>query len=539
MPKIYTTLSNIQQSVIRPVIYGVIEQVKAITKIKKNALVLFPGDSGVNSTPGSTMDEDKNREAMFSTTNIIEIEVQYDHDEEDITSTDAYGRHTYPIFKDTKLGVYLTPVYSKTNVTINFKYRTPSKTEAMRWRDDMRNKLSQMRDMNLHSVDYSYTIPMVYLVLLKEIHTRREAVAGYGEDFVNYIKLHATDALTLVSDVVGQDTALVVAETQSRIVGLYEFSPLPEKPEKDNENSIWVINFSYKFSFDQPVVASMKYPLMIHNQPLPLEYLDFKEHEISNYDKNHYVDGRLNGLNYFEIDSTLNRNFSDKLFIRIPEFDDYVLKNSYGGTCTIFLSLCQIDEGNPKLLLDFKDLGELAIEEDIFQFMKESEAPYMCKPYMSIFNISLYRGDGLIEYSALSCNGDLEVYLANDPKIRLEHRVRFSIVADLSLLHPDALARLKKWPWIFKKLLAVINKYIGFHPDFNEIGKRGRITDLEFNIMYKLFTGKDTMRLDGKYDRRNLFADIDPRKVREHINNTIQSNAIQFQNILSFKREEY
>ena len=101
MPKIYTTLSNIQQSVIRPVIYSVIEQVKAITKIKKNALVLFPGDSGVNSTPGSTMDEDKNREAMFSATNIIEIEVQYDHDEEDITSTDAYGRHTYPIFKDT------------------------------------------------------------------------------------------------------------------------------------------------------------------------------------------------------------------------------------------------------------------------------------------------------------------------------------------------------------------------------------------------------------------------------------------------------
>ena len=67
----------------------------------------------------------------------------------------------------------------------------------------------------------------------------------------------------------------------------------------------------------------------------------------------------------------------------------------------------------------------------------------------------------------------------------------------------------------------------------------GRITDLEFNIIYKMFTGKDTMRLDGKYDRRNLFADIDPRKVREHINNTIQSNTIQFQNIMAFKREGY
>ena len=158
---------------------------------------------------------------------------------------------------------------------------------------------------------------------------------------------------------------------------------------------------------------------------------------------------------------------------------------------------------------------------------------------MSIFNISLYRGDSLIEHGALSCNSELEVYLANAPKIRMEHRVRFSIVADLSLLHPDALARLKKWPWIFKKLLAVINKYIGFHPDFNEIGKRGRISDLEFNIMYNMFTGKDTMRLDGKYDRRNLFADIDPRKVREYINNTIQSNTIQFQSIIALKREGY
>ena len=90
--------------------------------------------------------------------------------EEDITSTDAYGRHTYPIFKDTKLGVYLTPVYSKTNVTINFKYRTPSKTEAMRWRDDMRNKLSQMRDMKVDVVADYYLGSGTTAVVCKELN---------------------------------------------------------------------------------------------------------------------------------------------------------------------------------------------------------------------------------------------------------------------------------------------------------------------------------------------------------------------------------
>ena len=538
MPKIYTTLSNIQQTVIRPVIYSVIEQIKNITKINKNVLILFPGDSGVNSTPGSTMDEDKNREALFNATNIVEIEVQYDHDDEDMTSTDAYGDYTYPVFKDTRLDIYLSPIYSKTNVTINFKYRTPSKTEAMRWRDDIRTKLSQMRDINLHSVDYSYNVPLVYLVLLKLIHERREAIEGYGEDFRTYLKLNSTDALTLVSDVVGQDTVLAIAETQSRIIGLYDFSALPEKPEKDNENSIWTINFSYRFTFDQPIAAGMKYPLMIHNQPLPLEYIDFKEAEVKNYDKNLIPDGRLNGLNYFESDTTHNSRYPDKMYIRLPSFDDYVLDQAYTGTAAIFLTLCQIDQSNPKLLLDLNDIGDIEIDQDIFNFMKESETPYLCKPYMSILNLSLYRGEGLIEDKAISCNNNLELYLANGPKIRLEHRVRFSIVCDLHMLHPSAIARLKKYPEVFKKLITIINDLIGLHPDFNKLGKYGRITDLEFNIIYKLFTGMDTKRLDGNRDRRDLFGDVDPRKVKEYIDNTIQRNTVQIQNILSYKRTD-
>ena len=552
MPKVYTTLSNVDQTIVRPTIYSILGQIQDITKLKKDTLVLFPGDSGINPTTGSAMEEDKNREARFNTTNMVQIEVDYDHDVDDLSSTDSYGRYTYPIFKDDKLGVQISPIYSTVNVTINFKYTTPSKTEALRWRDDLRTRLSQKRDINLHKIDYSYSFPLMYLLVLRLIHDRREAIAGYGDTIAEYVKTHSTRALTVVSDSSGNDTSLTIAETQARIIGTYDFSPLPEKPERDSDNGVWTISFSYKFSFDKPIAATMKYPLLVHNQALPEEYVDFNEDELNLNRQPLIADGRVASLNYFEYDSAYNRIIPDKLFIRIPEFDDYQIDQMTKGTGTVFLALCQLDPEDPKMLLNLNELGDIVIDNDIMEFIKAEEWRYMLKPFYSILNVSLYKNKSLMDHEAIVCDSDLNLRLASDPNFRNEYRIRFSILCDLSLLSFDAVERLKKYPKAFKKIVASTNEVLAAHPDFNKLADKNRVTEFEYSTVYRLLTGQGVhsatptgrvsyygpglpgSSIPGRY---TLFKDLDPKLIKYYIDNTIRMATVQVSSVLALRRD--
>jgi DUF2075 family protein len=59
-------------------------------------------------------------------------------------ATTAVNQAEHPtVFYDSKLQVSLAPIYVTTDVSLNVKYRTPSRTEALRWQDDLRVRLSR------------------------------------------------------------------------------------------------------------------------------------------------------------------------------------------------------------------------------------------------------------------------------------------------------------------------------------------------------------------------------------------------------------
>lgn len=549
MPRVTTTLSDTEQTVTRPIVYSVIEQIMKITKIRTDAIIMFTGDSNVYSSAGSTIDSDKNKEALFSANNILHVDVAYEHNDEDINNMDAYGMYTYPIFNDTKLGVNISPIYGKTDVTISFSYRTTSKTEAVRWRNDIRMRLTQMRETNLHSIDYSYSIPLPYLVLLKEIHKLRENVRGYNETFIDYIKLYGLDSITLMSDISGIDVSLTLAETQSRIVGIYDVSPIPDKPEKNSDESIWTVSFNYKFTYDKPIAASMQYPITIHNQPLPLKYVDFNMDSINLNKKNLYRDNRLNEIGYFEMDNEINRHVPDKYYIRLPEFDDFILDQIVNGSGTVFVALCAMDDSS-NIILNLNELGEVIIDKDILQFIVESEYKYIHKPWHSILNVSIYRDNGLLEYESVTCDRDLNLVLRTAPDLRKQYRVRFSIICDINMLSNDAINRLRKYPKAFVKIIGSINELLTTHPDFNSLGDRTSISELEFSALYRLLTGSmnnqsgsiggnnyygcglGASNISGVY---NLLRDFDPRLVDDYMRNTISTRTVMVSNIIGLR----
>lgn len=552
MPNISLTLPETEQSVTRPIVINLVKQLQEITKVNKDAKIFYQGDSQKMHTPGSTIN-DKDNEARFETGDYLFIEVDEDFDKEAILTTPVANGYIQSIYLDDSINAYIKPVYAPTTISINFKYRCTSKSEAKRWRDDIRMKLSQNTDLNIHTLTYQYILPAEILAVLMTIHHKREEVLPYNQTFQQYIVSHFTDRLSIVSDLVNNDYRLTIAETQTRIIGLYDFSDLPEKPEK-GDNGTWTVQMNYKITYDKPIACNMRYPVIVHNQLLPPLYVDFVNNDFNYDDKELYAPGDIASMHSFQID-TLNRlRRNNDYKITIPEFDDYILPTIPTGTGTVFTALCEVDTDN-KTLLNLLELGDYEIDNDILEFIIQSERPYIVQMYKSILNLDIYRNNQLSDRRNLELDINLNLKSKNELNLRHEHRVRFSITVDLTLLDIDAIRRLRKYPKAFVKIIAAMNELLRHNPDFNNLGNEKYISEYHFNAIYRLLTGfsyNNGTGIGNHYygSGRNInnwpnrgevhrFLDgIDPRLVENYRRNKVGMNTVMVTGIIGLSNKE-
>jgi hypothetical protein len=462
--------------------------VQQITKIDDKTKIFYPGDSQRMQQPGSNID-DKNRDAQMQSNKILFIEVEEDYNLESLSSTAVNYIEHLPIFNDDVLHVTIRPIYVSTAITINFKFRTQSKAEALRWRDDIRVRVSSLRDINLHNLTYHYLLPRPFDALLREIYSLRETVAGYGDTYEEYIISNATDRLTAIGDLANKETRLAVSETQARVVGIFGFDGVPERPERDDTSGTWTINFSYKFTYERPAACSIRYPVIVHNQLLPEAYTDYVKDVNDPDNRDNSFPLSLKALNYFEATTQYKRHLNPNPVINIPSFDQFSPDTIIPGSATAFYVLCTFDESVPNLLVNLKELGDIILDEDIMAFLLESEVPYITKTYRSILHLDMYHGGCLQSDGCITCDTDGNVLLAGTPNLRLEHRVRLSIIADTAMLTKEALERLRGYPRALAKILIATNESLASHPKLIEMIQRNYITEYDYREFFRYLQG--------------------------------------------------
>lgn len=561
MPTVYSTLVEVDQSISRPAVVEIINQVQDITKIDKDVEIRYPGDSQKTQTPSSSIDYKTDRFAKFGTDKYLFIEVNEDYDKTAITSTAISKGEHIEIFKDSKLNVSIVPIYATTNVSIDFNYRTVSKTEALSWRDDMRMKLSHMRDINLHKLHYHYMVPDEFLTLLKEIHRLRENKLGYGQDLRSYLTDMFSNRLTPISDITGSEFELSISETQIRIVGMYDFDALPEKIERDEESGTYLIKFSYKFNYEKPIACVIRYPLMVHNQILDQKYTHFvNKNYIPNKD-NLSFSNSLEALHFFEGDSIMESVPNIEGQFRIPPNDDYVLNSKQYATATVFIALCEVDEVDKKTLLNLKELGDVYLNQDVLDFISKTEYPYVCDIFKSIINISLYRNSFLVRDNSLTCDSNLNIRSKEELNLRNQYRVRFSLIIDLSILRQNVFERLLRNTLALVSIIGSLNNLINNSPDFEVLKNsiEGNLSSKHFTKIYRLIMtgvyhqhdktyyspGLGISPLDPSYyiDKEGykqhvgLFKDLDDDKVEDFRSNRITFNTVAVSGIIALRRE--
>jgi hypothetical protein len=517
-----------------------VQQIQKLTNIDPSTKIFYPGDIQRMHTAGSTIDSTDDRRAIFNSDRYTFIEIEDDYDEGELGSTAVEREEHPPIFVDNKLGVTIKPIYGTTTVTINFVYRCPSKSEALRWRDETRARVSKMMDINLHKVSYHYQLPVDIVIILKEIYDKREAVMPYGQTFVEYVTSYADPRLTLTGGTTGDGERLAIAETQTRIQGMFTWDALPEKAQRDETTGTWSITFGYKFNFDKPFEIHVRYPVMVHNQLLAPNFIEFtdKAYDVEQDTKN--FSKSFHAMHAFEMGTIMATKVDTKYMLREPSYDDYLLPDVAKGSGSVFLALVSVDT-DKRSLVNLNELGDIVIDPDILQFIKESEFPYITKDYKSILKLSLYRNEFLTSGRTIDCNSNLDVRSSMDLDFRNQHRLRFSIHVDITLLDIRALERLQRYPKAMVKIIGSMNELLKNHPDFNNLGNKRYISKHDFSSITSFLTGYRIPISRGHYygpgiDNRDLFGDMDPAIVENYRKNSIGANRIMNSAVLAKRR---
>lgn len=447
-------LVEVDASITRPIMFEVARQVMDRTNIDKNTRLVFKGQADSVFQKGSEVGgTQKDSSAPILTgENQLYIEATESSVLELITTDDLVRDNTNPcLFNDDRLGIAVMPIKKQMEVTLTFRYRANSKTYAERWKNNIWANVANQRDLDIHTVSYSYPFPPEFLSILRYFHSLRENVAGYGQDFETYFTDHMDETITRVSNLTGSNAMAYKPETATRILGWFDFQGEPEKTEKDADGSTWSTEFSYKFRYDKVTHAVLRFPVAIHNQMVDDRLFGRMQKMLHEKELQYSKVGQAN--REFESDhilSVLTKRYPSQ--IRIPPHDTIAYSNIVPHTNTLFSAIVELEENNP-ILLNLEELGDFGFDSDIMEYVKQEGYKWMTKPYACMLNVSLYRDANLTKPSNLVIDQDLNVRAMDGTDIRKVNRVRISYYDNLEAVMPEALVRLNDFPEALKKLV--------------------------------------------------------------------------------------
>lgn len=453
MPIITVDVESTQQTVTRHVAMGVVYDVAASLGIPYNIRVVYPGSNDPEDLPITIADDGRNKQ--YDPAMKVVVEVQERFVEKDIATTMLRPNFNPPLFQDPELGVSITPIYAQTEMTINFQFRFVDRNLAEKTMNDMRRHATLFRDGLMHELRYKYLIPKVELVILKNIHELRESQAGYGEDLSEWFRDHFSDQVTVLSNRSGKSLSMAKDEVQTNVMGQYDFEIVPESPELGQSKATSIMTFSYVFRYDKPISATMKYPILIHNQPLPPDLYDRRVPFV--------LEDRLNLPSRFR---ALSDEYTNNQYITgfqmgapIPIFNDWQPPTVVNGVEGLLRVMLAVESTDPYALLNLNELGEVALVPSLIQYAHQEQERIFIHTN-SAMHIALYENDKMLGYDRLTIDQDLNVRTTFEMDLRKNYHLLISLQADLRLLKPNAAERLRKDGGLLNRIIRGIDPTI-------------------------------------------------------------------------------
>ena len=459
MPVASVTLEDTNRSILSQAYFRIIKDIVSTIKIPHSTLIAVQKDTEVTLTDNrsnATTGQPNNLPSTVADRRVVAT-ITEDYNEDELTTTAVHQQNASPIFLDPDISVSVCPIYVKSDITIEFSYISPSKTEATRLRDDIRLRLSQMRNIDIHELEYAVLIPEVVEDFIADVHELKSRLVPMS--LQEYFHAHSTNRIYPITDVGNQtNTKLAVQEKQVRIIGLFDFSSMPEKLEIDNETNTYRITFAYKLSMDVPRAMAMHYPVMVCNRPMPTKYLqhieDKRIHSKEERKKTLGYTQSLYALSHFEAHRQLEDRIDIALPINVPLFDEFYCRQYHRGYAIVASFLTQVSEVDNKSLFNLKEIDPVHIPQVLLDYLQAGERRYIVTPYASMLYLGLHQEGTHFDNPNLVVDENFNVSSKTELTLYKPVRVTLSICIDLSYLSPNAIPRHRLTPEVYAILLS-------------------------------------------------------------------------------------
>lgn len=468
MPIACVTLEETNRTILSSSYFKVIQDVLSQTNIPYGTLIAMHKGMEINRTDNQTNLSSEQKANLPSTVarRKVIVDITEEYNEDALGTTAVSYQDTTPIFIDNDIDVKVYPVYVTSDVTLKMTFCTPSKTEANQLRDDLRIKLSQMRNIAHHEIEYDILVPEIVQELIADVHTLKNRL--HPSELAEYFQAYSTKQTHMVTDTVGTANAQVaIRERQVRIVGKFEFTSMPEPVEEDHDSNTYKLTLPYRFTMEVPRGMCMSYPVMVCNKPMPAKYLqwiaDGKIKTREEYSRNLTYTSSMGALSHFEAHRQLDYRINNKLPLNLPLFDEFPGRSYRLGYMVTTTFLTDVDESDCQTLFNLKDLPDFYMDPQFLTFLQAGEREHIVIPYKSCFFFGLHYPGRYFDADVLEITADLTVRSKVPLPLDKPVRVAFSVLGDPSFLTKTIQDR---WYQDKPMLLLYLSEYLSARTDY-------------------------------------------------------------------------
>src|SRR5690606_12678443 len=431
MPNLIIPVDNTYECVTRNVVKSVMDRLIKLTGLSTDVPIRLPGVNGTIFQTGSTVSKDIDSN-VFEHSGKVTVQVREEYREDALLRGSVRHPDQRSIFEFKPLKTLLKPVYSYTDVTLDIQYRAPTRSEVERWRDDIKVRIADNRQAHLHDLKYHYAVPKLALIVLHHLHTLKEAQAGYGDTFVEWLRTNFTRKATSLTNLNGQQALLVIGERQQGVQGWFDFDTPPE-PEKDDGGASWTVTFSYRFGYQKPVSTVLEYPQVVHNQLIDPEFMS--EHPPFKLNRDQ-VSGSYS-REAFDVLEDLDAPPDPMGGLRIPDFDDWIPQLVPVNTETLINFMIQVVPGNECMVMDLRNDESVEFFPEILAYMEETREG-LCTRGQSLLHFTLFKGSMPLDPESIYVDEDMVIRTAVPMDIRCTYHLRLSAVVNRGLINKPA-----------------------------------------------------------------------------------------------------
>lgn len=363
----------------------------------------------------------------------------------------------FPIFNDNRANIYLHEVDVPCSVELEFTLRSKSIELADIISTALYSKaLTGGSVYDYNDVVYHYALPDRVLLLLHHLHQLQDSILD-EVSFPDYLKVGSNSAIIPMKNRHQLEEGirqLVIQRSAVQVLGKVEYDG--DKPEAEHVNKVadrYDVQFRYIYQIGRPALMRVSYPIMIDNQLISKKFVrrphGMSRDDVDKVHPNQAINEYFRQANELSID--LYRSYP---LVQYPDYDDFTPHSKIYPDFTnkyqpIFIGLMSLNvdetDGTLSLTLDLKNevfpmiSNDAAVEIEKLAGMDYSKLTTShdrndLLKRTSIFNISIFAGDNVIDFERVHLTDELVLSAQANFDISKPYRVVISQVKDIRVL---------------------------------------------------------------------------------------------------------